>query len=247
MKKVILICLMATYASVSSASEDQVRGVNPADNLTKFEILPRINAFDGSADTTMTSLVLKFDRAIHGIYGLNAEIPLARFQTPNHAASGLGDLNLRGRAQHKWGNSVIIGAAEFVLPTATDDYLGARQYMFDPIVSYVYSFGKNVFTAFVAKQFISLHNLEPEKLQDINQTQFRVLTGYVSANGWWALADPQAWLNHETGRQEYLIEVEAGTMLNQKTGVWIRAGHRLFGNWHRNDWTIMLGIRFLKF
>lgn len=247
MKNFYLFSIVLLAASGAWGNDNQVRGVNPADNLTKFEILPRINAIDDGADATITSLLLKFDRAIHGIYGVNVELPLSRFQGAGHTENGFGDLNLRARAQYKWGSNVIIGAAELVLPTATADTLGTRQYMFDPIISYVYSFGKNIFTAFVAKQFISLHNNDPDYVSDINQTQLRALTGYVSADGWWILADPQIWLNHETGQQEYQLEMEAGTMLNQKTGVWIRVGHRLFGNWHRNDWMVMLGIRFLKF
>ena len=57
--------------------------------------------------------------------------------------------------------------------------------------------------------------------------------------------DPQLWINNEDGRQEYLLEGEIGTMLNRSTGIWTRIGKRLGGDWHRNDWTVLLGIRFI--
>ena len=61
------------------------------------------------------------------------------------------------------------------------------------------------------------------------------------------MADPQVWVDYEQGRQEVLAEIELGTMLNQSTSVWLRAGHRLGGNWNRGDWMVMMGVRFMKF
>ena len=181
------------------------------------------------------------------MFGINAELPILRYSGRGTSDNGIGDMTVRGRAQHTWGRHTLIGAAEFLLPTATEDSLGAQQYTFDPILGYVYSFGHNVFGALVAKQFISLHNTDPDFAPDINQGQYRVLLGYASNNGWWVLADPQVWVNYETGRQEFLAELELGTMLNKTTGVWVRAGHRLGGNWTRADWTILMGIRFMQF
>ncbi len=246
MKKItftILAVLLATPMAYA-ADNNAARGVNPADNLTRIELLPQLRAF---GDSSITSLTLKYDHAIRKVFGINAELPILRYSGYGKSDNGLGDLTLRARAQHTWGRHTLIGATEFLLPTATEDTLGAQQYTFDPILGYVYSFGHNVFGALVAKQFISLHNTDPDISPDINQGQYRMLLGYASQRGWWALVDPQIWINFETGHQEILAEAELGTMLNQTTGVWIRAGHRLGGNWHRNDWTVMMGIRFMKF
>lgn len=246
MKKTIITFTIFLFALpyVAHAKDNAARGVNPADNLTKIELLPQLRAF---GDSSMTSLTLKYDKAIRKVFGINAELPLLRYSGYGASDNGIGDLTVRARAQHTWGRHTVIGAGEFILPTATENTLGAQQYTFDPILGYVYSFGHNIFGALVAKQYISLHNTEPSFSPDINQGQYRLLLGYASQQGWWMLADPQIWINFETGHQEILAEFELGTMLNQTTGVWVRAGHRLGGNWHRNDWTVLMGIRFMRF
>ena len=246
MKRTLVAVLLTLIAPTVWAADDNnnARGVNPADNLTKMELLPQLRAL---GDTSVTSLTFKYDHAIRRVFGINAELPLVRYSGHGFSDNGLGDLTLRARGQHTWGRHTLIGATEFILPTATEKTLGAQQYTFDPILGYVYSFGHNVFGALVAKQFISLHNTDPDFVPDINQGQYRVLLGYASNNGWWVLADPQVWVNYETGRQEFLAELELGTMLNKTTGVWVRAGHRLGGNWTRADWTILMGIRFMQF
>ena len=246
MKKTIITFTILLFALpyVAHAKDNAARGVNPADNLTKIELLPQLRAF---GDSSITSLTLKYDKAIRKVFGINAELPLLRYSGYGASDNGIGDLTVRARAQHTWGRHTVIGAGEFILPTATENTLGAQQYTFDPILGYVYSFGHNIFGAMVAKQYISLHNTEPSFSPDINQGQYRLLLGYASQQGWWILADPQIWINFETGHQEILAEFELGTMLNQTTGVWVRAGHRLGGNWHRNDWTVLMGIRFMRF
>lgn len=246
MKKTIITFTILLFALpyVAHAKDNAARGVNPADNLTKIELLPQLRAF---GDSSMTSLTLKYDKAIRKVFGINAELPLLRYSGYGASDNGIGDLTVRARAQHTWGRHTVIGAGEFILPTATENTLGAQQYTFDPVLGYVYSFGHNIFGALVAKQYISLHNTEPSFSPDINQGQYRLLLGYASQQGWWILADPQIWINFETGHQEILAEFELGTMLNQTTGVWVRAGHRLGGNWHRNDWTVLMGIRFMRF
>lgn len=246
MKKTIITFTILLFAlpCVAHAKDNAARGVNPADNLTKIELLPQLRAF---GDSSITSLTLKYDKAIRKVFGINAELPLLRYSGYGMSDNGIGDLTVRARAQHTWGRHTVIGAGEFILPTATENTLGAQQYTFDPILGYVYSFGHNIFGALVAKQYISLHNTEPSFSPDINQGQYRMLIGYASQRGWWILADPQIWINFETGHQEILAEIELGTMLNQTTGVWVRAGHRLGGNWHRNDWTVLMGIRFMRF
>lgn len=245
MKKTILFAGAMLIVPFSAFADSAVKGVNPADNVTKMELLPSLNVIDAKGKPSVTTLGLKYDKELYKIFGINLELPLSHFSGYGVADNGIGDLRVRGRAQYRFGRNVFIGATEFVLPTATADTLGTRQYTFDPTLAYVYAFSPNFFTALVGKQFISLYNLEPEKYQDTNQTQVRMLVGYLSNNGWWAALDPQVWVNNEDGRIEYLMEGEVGTMLNRTTGVWTRIGKRLGGDWHRNDWTVLLGIRFI--
>lgn len=246
MKKLLITPIMTLLAMSNVMADTTVKGVNPADNLTKIELLPKISVLDNGAGVSASTLTLKYDQAIAGIYGLNFELPFARFEGYGLADNGLGDLHFRARVQHKWGQSVLIVGSEFVFPTATANTLGGNQYMFDPAVSYVYAFNKNVFVAGVAKQFISLYN-QDSNLPDTTQSQFRMLLAYVSDAGWWALADPQIWVNYDIGVSEYLVEFELGKMVSPTTGVWLRAGSRVGGDWQRGDWSISGGIRFLSF
>lgn len=245
MKKTIFILGAFLIAPITSFADSAVKGVNPADNVTKMELLPSLNVLDTEGKPSITTLGLKYDKELYKIFGINFELPLSHFSGYGISDAGIGDLRVRGRGQYRFGRNVIIGAAEFVFPTATSDTLGTRQYTFDPTLAYVYAFSPNFFTALVGKQFISLYNLDEEKYQDTNQTQIRMLIGYLSDKGWWAALDPQVWINNEDSRVEYLMETEVGTMLNRTTGVWTRIGKRLGGDWHRNDWSVLLGIRFI--
>ena len=244
MRTYLFAFLFIVLVLPSAFAANDARGINPADNLTKLELLPQLRAV---GDSSVSSLTFKYDHAFRKVFGVNAELPIVRYSGHGFSENGIGDLTLRARAQHTWGRHTLIGATEFILPTATADVLGIQQYTFDPILGYVYSFGHNIFGALVAKQFISLNNTDPEFAPDVNQGQYRMLVGYASNSGWWVLADPQVWVNFETGRQEFLAELELGTMLNKTSGVWLRAGHRLGGNWTRADWTILMGIRFMQF
>ena len=245
MKKSFFIFGFALAMSFPAYADSAVKGVNPADNVTKMELLPSLNVMDIEGKPSVTTLGLKYDKELYKVFGINFELPLSHFSGFGISDAGIGDLRVRGRGQYRFGRNVIIGATEFVFPTATSDTLGTRQYTFDPTLAYVYAFSANFFTALVGKQFISLYNLDKDKYQDTNQTQVRMLIGYLSNNGWWAALDPQVWINNEDGRTEYLVEGEIGTMLNRTTGIWSRRGKRLGGDWHRNDWSVLLGIRFI--
>ena len=69
-------------APAAAPATSEVKGVNPADNLTKFELLPKYTRVDDDNDVSVSTFTLKYDRAIQGVYGLNIELPLARFSSP---------------------------------------------------------------------------------------------------------------------------------------------------------------------
>ena len=62
-------------AAVGNATQSDVRGVNPVDNLTKFEVLPKFTMLDARTEMSISAVGLKYDRAFEGIYGLNFELP----------------------------------------------------------------------------------------------------------------------------------------------------------------------------
>ena len=154
MKKTIFILGALLVAPIPSFADSAVKGVNPADNVTKMELLPSLNVVDTEGKPSITTLGLKYDKELYKIFGINLELPLSHFSGYGISDAGIGDLRVRGRAQYRFGRNVIIGATEFVFPTATSDTLGTRQYTFDPTLAYVYAFSPNFFTALVGKQEI---------------------------------------------------------------------------------------------
>ena len=89
-----LFAMVMAAAAQEDGADGAVRGVNPADNLTKFEILPKFSSLDDDARISLWTTTLKFDQAIQGRYGLNLELPLAAFTSPFLDRTGIGDLNI---------------------------------------------------------------------------------------------------------------------------------------------------------
>ena len=230
----------------SRAVGQEARGVNPADNLTKLELLPKLTVIDDGNGVSSTTLTLKYDRAIQGVFGVNVELPLARFEAPTGSANGIGDLNVRARAQKKLGSVVLIGGVETVLPVATDSNLGSGKLQLNPTAVFVKAFSQTTFVAAVAKLFFSVAGDDERAI--IRQGQYRLLAAYTSPKGWWALLDPQLWVDYVgADRTELALELEAGKMVGPKVGAWVRGGGHVAGSWQRQDWTVSGGIRFISF
>lgn len=223
-----------------------VRGVNPADNLTKFELLPKFSMIDGDNDVSLSTLTLKYDRAIQGQYSLNIELPVAYFDSPGRHDFGVSDLNVRGRVQFRDGQWTYIVGLEAVFPIASENPLGSGKYQLNPTVVAVHAFSAQTFAAGIAKHLFSVAG--DEDRDDIVQGQYRVLAAHTTQSGWWFLADPQLWVDyHNGGRVQFSCDGEIGKMVGKTTGVWIHGGSRIAGDWHKEDWNISAGVRFIFF
>jgi hypothetical protein len=246
MNRLSILLLAAMTASGMAEEVAAVRGVNPADNLTKFEFLPKFTMLDEGSNTSNSSTTFKYDRAIQGIYGVNFELPLGYFDSPASEEFGIGDLNLRGRYQHSFNAFTFVGGLEAVLPTASEDELGSGKLQLNPVLAGVYSFNPQTFAALTAKHFFSVAG-ESDR-DDIVQGQYRLILARTTESGWWFLADPQLWVDYEKDdRVHFTTEVEIGKMLTPNTSIWLRGGGHIAGDWDKDDWTISAGFRFIKF
>lgn len=226
-------------------SGGEARGVNPADNITKIELQPRVSVTDDKLGISTATMTMKFDRAIRGTYGVSVELPLARFESPFGSNNGIGDTNVAFRAQKMAGRSVYLAGVQMVIPTATADALGLGKLQVNPTVGAVYAFSKTTFLAVVAKHIFSVAG--DAKREDIRWGQYRTLLGYTSPKGYWLLADPQLWTDYRRGaRPDFAPEFEVGKMVGPTTGVWFRGGGHVAGGWNnRQSWVVGCGIRFI--
>lgn len=236
----------APAADTSQEGGTEVRGVNPADNLTKLEILPRFTVISDATGATLDNLTLKYDRAIQGIWGVQGELPVAYFSSPGGTDAGLGDLSLRGRYQFKIGFVPVVTGVELVVPTASATTLGTGKWLVDPVVAVVVPFSAQTFLALVGKGYFSLAGSSSRA--DVSQGQLRAIVAHTTAAAWWYLADLQLWVDFEQGnRVDFAPEVEVGRMVAPLVGVWLRAGGHVAGDWTRADAVVSGGIRFISF
>lgn len=240
----IVIALHAVARAGDGASA--VKGVNPADNLTKFELLPKYAVLDEDRDTSIFTTTLKFDRAIQGIYGVNMELPVGRFDSPDRDDAGVGDLNLRGRVQFRAEPWTFITGLETVLPVASEDTLGSGKYQLNPVAVAVYPFSANTFAALAAKHLFSVAG--DSDRADIVQGQYRLILAHTTSTGGWHLFDPQLWVNYDDGGATHFApEVEVGRMVGRQTGLWLRGGGHVAGDWDKEEWNVSGGVRFIAF
>lgn len=194
----LVLCILLTRLCWSEAQEPEqgeVRGINPADNITKFEILPKFTMIDDAMRISTSTLTLKYDRAFNGKYGINLELPLAYFDSLFSDAFGQGDTNIRARIQFPLGKMTGIAGLEMVVPTATDATLGTGKLQINPTLVGVYPFSRQTFGALVVKHLFSLAG--DDDRDDIVQGQYRLLFAHSTSSGWWFLVDPQLWVNYQ--------------------------------------------------
>ena len=91
------------HAENVAQPDGEAPAVDPADDLTEIEVLPTLGVIAGDRGIATTSLTLENDEAMAGVYGVNIELPLVRFDNPFGSATGLSDVNDRGRRQFNAG------------------------------------------------------------------------------------------------------------------------------------------------
>ena len=76
-------------AVAQQSAESAVAGVNPKDNITKFEVLYKYD--DLKSGASINSLTLKYDTALNKEWGVNFEAPIVYYRGFGRDDAGLGD------------------------------------------------------------------------------------------------------------------------------------------------------------
>lgn len=242
MNRLTIALLMAVVPTDDVLAEDvEVKGVSPKDNITKTELFYKLDALDD--DQTIQSLVLKYDYAFDAAWGVNAELPLVRYDGFGIGETGIGDTNLRVRYVAPLGGVSALAGAELVLPTATDDVLGRGKWQTNLVVGAVYPFAPTTFVYAGYKHVRGFGGADDRP--DIHESQPRFIAAYTSPAGWWALGDAKLTHSWESDRTTTLdLEVEAGTMLGPTTAVWIRGGTSALDS--NRDFGLTVGFRLIQ-
>jgi hypothetical protein len=239
------LCRLIWVLAVSLASSahaqpsgESAPGVNPKDNITKVEVLYKYDHFDLAG--SINSLTFKYDQALDQNWGFNAELPFVTFDGFGVEEAGLGDLQARVRYVTSMGQLSLLGGAELVMPTASDDVLGRGRWQANPVIGAVYMFSQTTFMFAGYKHFFSFAG--DEDRPDISESQPRLILGYTDLKGWWLLSDTKYTKSWESDDLETLdVEAELGQMIGPTTGMWVRAGTSFLDS--DREFGINLGLR----
>lgn len=215
------LCVPAT------AAEIKARGVNPAENDTRFDVILKHNWLRGGAGIFTTTL--KFDYRVTQEIGVNVEFPvLGYFRAPSPGPglrelndTGVGDVFTRIRYITPLGTSALgltsFGiAAETVFPTASQPTLGGGVYQLNASALIVQAWSPTLITAFVAKAAQSVE--ERRGVPRMQENTVRVVQAFVLPRGMFATLDGK--YNWETvNRRDVWWEAAAefGMMLDARS------------------------------
>lgn len=219
-------------------ADEPVQGVNPRDNIRKAEVLYKFDSL--RFDQQISSVTLKYDTTLSKEWGVNVEVPFVAYKGFGLEQEGVGDVNLRIRYSTTINQVSYIAGLELVTPTAANDLLGLGKWQINPVGGIVVSPTQFSFLFLGYKHFYSVAG--DDERHDINGSQPRAILGYTSPKGWWALADfkyTKSWTGLED--EAFDAEVELGTMIAPRTGIWARAGTSFLDS--PRDYGINLGVR----
>lgn len=247
MKRKIFFSFLALFLySLGFAQLQDIHGVIPTENVTSLEILPRFKAKDDSKNISVATLEINPTFKLNKHWKFGAEIPLMRYGEKDFSKKGLGDIitsfyytNYSPEEVFSYG----LGA-ELVWPTASDDYLGDGKAVAEPEVFVVWQLTPHFFIEAEYRHIFSYAGSSDR--EDINESRYRMILGYMSDNKWWIELDPRYIVDYENPSEAELIgKAEIGTMINAGASIYARAGWHLAGNKYSHDWEFMVGFKIL--
>ncbi|WP_291821070.1 hypothetical protein [Bosea sp. (in: a-proteobacteria)] len=219
------------------AAEDvKARGVNPAENDTRADLIVKYNALTRSSGIFTTTL--KFDYRLSQDVGLNLEMPvLGHFRRsspgpglPGLNEAGTGDVFLRvryvtGIGAGSLGQTSIGGAIEAVFPTASNDTLGSGTVQLNASALLVQAWNASLITAFVVKSTHSVHELHGRRA--VQEHSARVVQAFILPHGMFATLDAKYnWETINNRDNWWEGQIEFGMMLDARTSASLGIGRK---------------------
>jgi hypothetical protein len=241
---VAAVAIMAAAPALAQdappASDAQaVKGVNPADILNRADLIVKlIDLPTGSA----WAAVGKFDKKLGSGFGGAVELPfLQGLSAGPVGATGMGDTLLKFRYVRTLTPSLIgLGAAEFVLPTATETALGAGKWQFNPGVGIVKMWSPRTFSVVIYKHFWSVVGARARPDIDVNSMRF--LQSVILGRGWYITGDVRhEWQRRGLDEDWTQADFEVGRQFSQRFAASAKIG-KTWGD-RRNNGAVELNIR----
>lgn len=242
----VLVGLLLALPGFGQIQRGYQYDVIPTENITSLEVNPSVTVVDNSGGISTSQLTFKGYRVINEHYNWGAEVPLARYESPEKSVNGLGDTALNATWVLPWVSDHLgMGAKmEFFVPTATHKRLGSGKLQASPSAFVVWKFDSGLYVAGGYKHYVSV--LGDHACEDINYGRFRINISYLSDYKWWVQTN---WYYYQdfrhSGRAEFVPEFELGTLVNQGTAFYINGGTHGGGNWKSKDWNLGVGFKIL--
>ena len=220
-------------------------GVKPTENITTLEVNPTLTVIDNKEGVSTSGLTLKSYRVINESFNWGAEVPLLRFETPEHSVNGIGDISLSATGVRKLHSGIDVGAKlETMLPTATKDALGTGKWVVSPSVFAVINLPYQFYIHGEYKHYVSLAG--DGGRSTVNYGRPRLTVGYTSPAQWYVLTTLYYYVDFENDLQhEFAPEAEIGTLVNEGTAFYANVSTHAGGNWKQKDWGVSIGFKLL--
>lgn len=211
--------------------EEEVKGVNPADLDTRFDVIGKYAWLPGGA--RLFSTTLKYDYKVNGNVGVNFEMPvLGNFQGYGINQWGNGDLFARARYVQQFGRWSLGGAVETVLPVASQSFFGEDRFQLNFGLLAVYTWSPALITAVAAKAHQSVGGFGGGPA--IQYNYLRAIQAFVFPNRTFVTLDARYnWETINTQDRWYEASIEYGLMIDPLTSASVQYS-RMFGDiWNR--------------
>ncbi len=228
--------IAVTTGAFAQQGDVKARGVNPADNDTRADVILKYNWLTNRSGIFTTTL--KFDYRITKEAGFNIEFPvIGHFHMRTPAAgvpgindTGVGDVFARlryiaGIGTSSLGHTSLGGAVEVVLPVASERTLGSGTYQLNGSALAVQAWSPTLITAFIGKTVHSVHEFSGRRA--VQEHTLRVVQAFILPRGMFVTLDGK--YNWETiNRRDVWWEsqIEFGMMLDARTAASIAFGRK---------------------
>lgn len=226
-------------AKIMAAQSSEVRGVNPADILSRADLVVKaVNLGPGESLTA----VAKYDQKLGEGLGANFELPIASYVNVGVAdAFGIGDLFMRVRYVKPLSQTVIaLVSGELVAPTATSDLLGTGKWQLNPGAGLVKVWSQKMFTAAVYKHSFSIAGEDDRA--EINTNSARLIHSFILDRGYYITLDGRhEWQTSGVNEDWTTGEFEVGRQFSARLAASLRVG-KAFGD-RANDGSLEVNVR----